>query len=75
MTLLSDSISVLVVVLVASFGVYIVALSRMPKGRRPTPPVYDRLGHRLGWVENPDFRLNPGEDRVPRPKISRSPPR
>jgi hypothetical protein len=55
--------------------VYTVALSRMPKGRRPTPPVYDRLGHRLGWVENPDFRLNPGEERVPRPKISRSPPR
>jgi hypothetical protein len=73
MMLLGDGITLLVVVLIVLFGVYAVALMRMPKGRRPTPPVYNRLGQPLGWVENPDFHLNPGEESSLMPKIRRTP--
>ena len=59
---LSWLISVVVVAILACFLVYIVGLRALPTDKRPTTPVYDRLGREIGLTQNPDFHVNPGED-------------
>lgn len=59
--LFSWLITALIVSLVVSFGVYIVAVVRLPSDERPAPYVYNRFGALLGKAENPDYRINPGE--------------
>jgi hypothetical protein len=67
-------ITLLVVTLIVSFVLYIVAVFRLPSDRRPRPPVYNRFGERIGWAENPDYRVNPGQEEHGGPKILRHPP-
>ena len=48
--------TVTVVLAVLCFVLYIIALLRMPTGRRPTITPLDRLGRPLPPAENPDYR-------------------
>lgn len=71
MIVLSFMITALVVVLLLAFAAYVVAVSRLPSDRRPRPPVYNRFGELIGRVENPDFHVNPGEEKHSEPRILR----
>ena len=60
--LLSWLVSVIVVLLVTTFLVYLVSLRELSTRERPRTPKYDRLGRLVGWATNPDYHQNPGED-------------
>ncbi len=47
---------VTVLLSIGCFGLYLVALLRMPTGRRPLITPTDRFGHALPPTENPDYR-------------------
>ena len=51
-----DIATVIVVLSVLCFILYIIALLRMPTGRRPEITPQDRLGRPLPPAENPDYR-------------------
>jgi len=51
-----DIATVTVVLAVLCFILYIIALLRMPTGRRPAITPLDRLGRPLPAAENPDYR-------------------
>ncbi len=40
---------------VVAFGVYAVAMRKLPVDRRPKVPVLDRFGKEIGVFENPGF--------------------
>jgi hypothetical protein len=67
--ILSWLITALIAVLLASFVFYVVGLRALPIGRRPRTPKYNRLGQMIGIGENPDYRENPGEDKVEGPDL------
>lgn len=54
-------VTVTVLLSLGCFGLYIVALLRMPRGRRPLITPTDRLGHPLPPAANPDDRSTEGE--------------
>ena len=60
--LISWCITALVVVLLATFVLYLISLHSLPTRQRPSTPTYDRFGGLIGLMENPDYRENPGED-------------
>jgi len=51
-----DIATVIVVLSVLCFILYIIALLRMPTGRRPEITPLDRLGRPLPPAENPNYR-------------------
>lgn len=54
----------LVVAIVLLLVPYSLSVWRLPSGRRPLTPKYDRLGRRLGEEENPDYlETEPEEER------------
>ncbi len=48
--------TVTVILSVLCFILYVIALLRMPTGRRPAITPLDRLGRPLPPAENPDYR-------------------
>lgn len=60
--LLSWLITAVVVATLLGFVLYAFGLRALPTDNRPTTPIYDRLGREIGETENPDYRVNPGED-------------
>jgi hypothetical protein len=46
------------------FILYLIAILRMPTGRRPTIVPMDRLGHPLPPTTNPDYRDTEDEHHV-----------
>jgi hypothetical protein len=67
--ILSWLITALVALLLASFVIYVVCLRALPTGHRPRTRKYNRLGQMIGMGENPDYRENPGEDKVEGPDL------
>ena len=67
--ILSWLITALVAVLLVSFVIYVVSLRALPIDHRPRTPKYNRLGQMIGVGENPDYRENPGEDKVEGPDL------
>ncbi len=55
-------LTTLVVLLLASFALYLAGLWRLPMSDRPRTATYDRFGDFLELTENPDYHLSPGED-------------
>jgi len=51
-----DIATVTVLLSLACFGLYLVALLRMPTGRHPLITPTDRFGRPLPPAENPDYR-------------------
>jgi len=66
--LLSWLITLLVVILLAAFVLYLISLRRLPLAQRPRTPTFNRFGEFIEYAENPDYRENPGEDNVPEGK-------
>ncbi len=62
-------ITALIALILLSFVVYVVGLRSLPTGRRPRTRKYNRLGEPTGVGENPDYRENPGEDKVEGPDL------
>lgn len=68
---MSWAITLLVLVLIAAFIAYLIAVARLPSFRRPPVPTYDRFGRLFGQYENPGPLIAPGregdpiEDRAP----------
>lgn len=60
-------ITALVALLLGAFGVYVVALLRLPGSQRPRTPSHDRLGRLIGETQNPDYHINPGEEKSEEP--------
>ncbi len=60
--LLSWGITAVVALILAGFVLYVVGLRAIPTDKRPTTPVYDRLGREIDVAENPDYHVNPGEE-------------
>lgn len=68
--LVSWLISALVLVLLVTFALYLIGLRALPLRARPRTPTYDRFGRFTEMAENPDYRENPGEDRVIGPDVT-----
>lgn len=55
---------IIVVVTIALFVPYWISVWKLPTGRRPLTPEYDRLGRPIGLEENPDYtEEEPEEER------------
>lgn len=52
----ADIAAVTVILSVLCFILYVIALLRMPTGRRPAITPLDRFGRPLPPAENPDYR-------------------
>jgi hypothetical protein len=68
--ILSWAITVLVLLLLATFAWAVFSLRSLPTAQRPRTRTYDRFGRFLAVVENPDYHENPGEDTEPPGEIS-----
>lgn len=68
---LSWTITVLVVVLLVTLVFALVSLRRIPLGKRPKTPTFDRLGRLVGMSENPDYHVGPGEEHEANPDHDR----
>lgn len=66
-------LTALVVLLLASFALYLAGLWRLPMAGRPRTATYDRYGDFLDLTENPDYHLSPGEDPSDDPDLVRRP--
>ena len=40
---------------VVAFGLYVVALAKLPVNERPKVPILDRFGRQIGMFENPGY--------------------
>ena len=63
-SVVSWAVTALVVVTLAAFSAYLVAVRRLPD-ERPRVATYDRYGRLMGWYENPGHRVSPGRNGDP----------
>ena len=56
--IISWSITLLVVLLLASAVWYIFGLVKLPVAERPNTPTYDRFGELIAVEENPDYHIH-----------------
>lgn len=62
MQVVTTVITILVILSIVTFLLYVVSILRLPTGRRPRTPTYDRFGDPLPAEVNPGFAETEDEE-------------